>query len=158
MGNEPKQYPMTQEAYDRLVAEHTRLTEIDRPALARRLKAAIEMGDLSENAEYISAKEDQGFLVGRINELEEQIKGAYIIQETGSNDKVRLGSRVTVVEDGETDEEVFLLVGQVEANPMQGKISNESPLGMALMGKKKGSKVRINAPDGKLVFKIVRIE
>src|SRR5689334_24926519 len=106
-------YPMTRTALDDLRAELKTKLEVERPALAARLKAAIEMGDLSENAEYISAKEDQGFLEGRIQALQAMISGAILIDEGDHNASglIRLGSRVTVQEDGEPDAETFQIVG-----------------------------------------------
>ena len=151
-------YPMTKAKLEELRAELKTKEEIEKPALAARLKAAIEMGDLSENAEYHSAKEDQGFLEGRIQELKNVIRGAIIIEESdGKNNAsgmVHLGSRVTVIEKGEDTPETYLLVGQVEANPLEGKISNESPLGIALVGRKVGEVVRVAAPAGEMVFTI----
>ncbi len=154
---EDRTYPMTQGALDELKAELKHRVKVERPALAARLKAAIELGDLSENAEYTSAKEAQGFLEGRIQELERLIRYAVIIDETAAGDTVQLGSRVTVVQDGEDETEVFQIVGQVEANPRQGRISDESPLGQALVGRRVGDVVRYEAPAGELVFKIVQI-
>lgn len=152
-------FPMTRGRLDELRAELKHKTEVERSALAARLKAAIEMGDLSENAEYLSAKEDQGFLEGRIQELQRTISGAVIIDEKGANgaDTVRLGSRVTVSEDGEGAPETFLIVGQVEANPLEGKISHDSPVGSALVGRKVGDVVRVKAPAGEMTFKITKI-
>ncbi|MBN1431014.1 MAG: transcription elongation factor GreA [Anaerolineae bacterium] len=152
-------YPMTKGRLEELRAELEHKTEIDRPALAARLKAAIEMGDLSENAEYLSAKEDQGFLEGRIQELQRMISGAEIIDETLSVDPhiIQLGSRVTVIEDGESDMETFQIVGQVEANPLEGKISHDSPVGQALVGRQVGDVVRVQAPAGEMTFKIVEV-
>ena len=145
--DKPRRYPMTQTALEELRAELQHKTEVERAALATRHKRAIEMGDLSENAEYISAKEDQGFLEGRIQQLEKMIRWAEIIE----------GLSVTVLEEGENEPETFLVVGPVEANPLEGKISDESPLGRALMGRKAGDIVRVDAPDGELVFKIIDI-
>jgi transcription elongation factor GreA len=151
-------YPMTRTALEELRAELKNKVEVERPALAARLKAAIEMGDLSENAEYISAKEDQGFLEGRIQQLQAMISGAIIIDEReNGTGAVRLGSRVTVQEDGEDAAETFQIVGPVEASPIDGKISNESPLGQALVGRKVGDKVRVQAPAGETMFKVLSI-
>lgn len=151
-------FPMTRAALEDLRAELKHKEQIERPALAARLKAAIEMGDLSENAEYISAKEDQGFLEGRILQLKAMISGAIIIDESETaTDAIRLGSRVTVVEDGEDSQETFFIVGPVEANPVEGKISDQSPLGQALVGRRVGDVVRVAAPAGEMKFKIVSI-
>ncbi len=154
---EDKTYPMTERALEELKAELKHKIEVERPALAARLKAAIELGDLSENAEYASAKEAQGFLEGRVQELEMLIRRAVLIDETASGDTVQLGSRVAVVEDGEDEAETFQIVGQVEANPREGKISDESPLGQALVGRRVGDVVRYKAPAGEHVFKIIEI-
>jgi transcription elongation factor GreA len=158
MKNHPT-YPMTQAALDDLRAEIEDKIQVKRPALAARLKSAIEMGDLSENADYITAKEEQGFLEGRIQDLEVMIRYAVIINESrGGSDTVQLGCHVTVVEDGKDEPETYMIVGAVEANPRAGKISDESPLGRALVGGKVDDVVQIDAPDGALVFKIVKIE
>jgi transcription elongation factor GreA len=151
-------FPMTRAALEELRAELKQKLEVERSAMSARLKAAIEMGDLSENAEYISAKEDQGFLEGRIQQLQTMIRGAVIIDETqNGSGAIRLGSRVTVIEQGEDASETFQIVGAVEANPIDGKISNESPLGQALVGHKVGEVVRVAAPAGETVFRIVSI-
>lgn len=152
-----KTYPMTEQALQDLRAELKQKIEVERPALAARLKAAIELGDLSENADYTAAKEAQGFLEGRIQELQTIIGNAAIIDENQSNDRVKLGNTVTVQEDGESSRETYFIVGQVEANPSQGKISNESPLGRALVGSKVGDVVRVDAPVGQLTFRILEI-
>jgi transcription elongation factor GreA len=151
---------MTAEALEELRAELRHKVEVERSALAARLKAAIEMGDLSENADYHAAKEDQGFLEGRIRELQAMINNAVIIEGNSvlANGMIQLGSHVRVVEDGQNEVEMFWIVGKVEANPREGKISNESPLGSALLGRKVGDEVRIAAPAGETVFKIVGIE
>lgn len=149
-------YPMTREAYEELSAELKHKLEVERPHLAARLKAAIELGDLSENADYAAAKEAQGFLEGRIQELQAMLRDAVIIDEAAaaSSHTVRLGSRVTIVEEGEDEPEVYQIVGQIEANPVNGKISDESPLGRALLGRKVGDTIRVQAPVGELIFEI----
>ena len=156
--SEPKTYPMTQSKLDELKAELAYKIDVERPALAKRLKAAIELGDLSENAEYISSKEAQGFLEGRIQDLEAMIRWAVIIDESqGPSDTVRLGSWVTVREKGDDDPETFRIVGPVEANPREGRISDESPIGQALLGHRVGDRVKVETPGGKLEFEIVDI-
>src|SRR5258706_3537857 len=151
-------YPMTKAKLEELRAELKTKEEIEKPALAARLKAAIEMGDLSENAEYHSAKEDQGFLEGRIQELKNVIRGAIIIEESDGKHNlsgtIHLGNRVTVIEQNEGAPETYMIVGQVEANPLEGKISNESPLGIALVGLAVGDVVRVAAPAGEMIFTI----
>jgi transcription elongation factor GreA len=151
-------YPMTRSALEELRAELKKKIEVERSALARRLKTAIEMGDLSENAEYLSAKEDQGFLEGRIQQLQAMVRGAVIIEESsGENSVIRLGSHVTVRDAVEGIDETYMIVGQVEANPLEGKISNESPVGRALLGKSAGDTIRVAAPDGEMVFKVTSV-
>jgi transcription elongation factor GreA len=154
------EFPMTRNKLAELREELKQKLEVEKPALAARLKAAIEMGDLSENAEYLSAKEDQGFLEGRIQELQNTIRGAVIIAEEDARGKgiIQLGSHVSVMADGEDEAENFQIVGQVEANPLQGKISNESPVGMALLGRKVGEEIRVQTPQGEMRFKVISIE
>jgi transcription elongation factor GreA len=134
------------------------LTEVRRAEVAERLRRALEEGgDLSENAEYEDAKNEQAFVEGEILRLEAIVSTAQIIEETGKRDMVRLGSRVTVTEKGSKEKEIYYLVGSAEANPREGKISAESPLGKAMMGAKVGDKVKVHAPDGELVFVIKEI-
>ncbi len=129
-----------------------------RMEISRRLKSAIEMGDLSENADYITAKEDQGFLEGRILEIETILSNAEVVDEDNvRSDKVQIGHKVTVRE-GDEDEEVFELVGISEVNTLLGKISYESPIGSALLDKRPGEKVKVKTPGGVLEFTIVKIE
>ena len=154
-----EEYHLTQDALDELRAELDQKVSVERPKLAKRLKAAIELGDLSENAEYHSAKEAQGFLEGRIQQLQKIISSAVVINEDASNDgTVRLGTTVTVQQEGFDESEVYQIVGKIEANPREGKISDESPLGEALIGSRQGDKVRYQAPAGELVFTIMKVE
>ncbi|MEL7645851.1 MAG: transcription elongation factor GreA [Anaerolineaceae bacterium] len=126
--------------------------------IARRLKSAIEMGDLSENADYIAAKEDQGFLEGRILEIETILANAQVVDEENvRSDKVQIGNKVTVRE-GNEPEEVFELVGISEVNTLLGKISYESPIGSALLDKRPGDKVQVKTPGGNIEFTIIKIE
>ena len=137
------------------------LAELEGPRrqeISRRLKSAIEMGDLSENADYISAKEDQGFLEGRIQEIKAILKNAIVVDENNTNThEIQIGNKVTLQE-GNYPEEVYELVGANEADPKAGKISYESPLGAALLGKHKGDTITVNAPGGTIHFKVVNIE
>jgi len=138
--------------------ELAQLKDVKRPELAARLKAAIEMGDLSENADYIKAKEDQGFLEGKIQELEETLKRAKVIDESAtSNGKVAIGTTVIVKEEG-YPEETIQIVGSKEADPAGGKLSYESPIGSALLNHKKGDIVRVKTPGGSTNFKILDIK
>lgn len=149
---------LTPEGKVKLKAELDELTNVKRPALAKRLRDAIQQGDLSENADYHVAKEDQAFLEGRILELEVTLRRAVIIEtNNGPSDTVQMGSRVTVQEPGE-DPETFVLVGAKEANPREGKISNESPIGRALLGRRVGDIAQAATPAGLLTFKISKIE
>lgn len=150
---------LTAEGKAKLEDEYRELTEVKRPELASKLKDAIAQGDLKENADYHDAKEQQAFMEGRIKELESLLRNAVVISE-GANAKGRIviGSEVTVTEEGEDVPETYKIVGAAEANPAQGKISNESPLGAALLNKKKGDKVIIDSPDGKTRFKIIDVK
>ncbi|MBN1953437.1 MAG: transcription elongation factor GreA [Anaerolineae bacterium] len=149
---------LTAEGIERLQEELDKLVNVRRPALAERLRRAIQQGDLSENADYITAKEEQGFLEGRILEIEAMLRQAVIIAEGGTTEEVRLGSRVTVVEEGLGETEAFHLVGPAEADPIEGRISYESPLGRELLGCKVGERVRVQAPAGDIFFRIEKIE
>jgi transcription elongation factor GreA len=149
---------LTAEGKADLERELNELLNVRRPDLARKLKDAVAEGDLKENADYHDAKEQQAFLEGRIQYLENILRSAVIITNTGSSDVVRLGSEVTIVEEGLDDEETYYIVGAAEANPREGKISHESPIGAALLGHKKGDKVRAKTPGGEVVFKIKRIK
>ncbi|TFG70238.1 MAG: transcription elongation factor GreA [Anaerolineales bacterium] len=141
-----------------LEAELEELINVQRPAMAKRLHIAIKMGDLSENADYITGKEAQGFLEGRIKDIQQKLRDAVLIEENSTlNGIVSLGSHVTVVEVGFDDTETYHIVGATEADPSKGKISHESPLGKALLGKKKDDSVSILAPAGKMEFKIINV-
>jgi transcription elongation factor GreA len=147
---------LTREGEQKLKAELTELTGPRREELAQRLRSAIQMGDLSENADYHKAKEDQAFLEGRIQEIEYILRSAVIIEKTRT-DVVSVGSTVTVQEDN-YDPESYYVVGAKEADPRKGKISNESPIGRALIDHKVGEVVEAETPGGKVKFKILKIE
>ncbi len=149
---------LTSEGAIRLKAELDELKGPKRDEMAKRLRAAIQMGDLSENADYHKAKEDQGFMEGRIQELEYLLKNAIIV-DVGevSKDTVQVGSCVTVQE-GDEPEEQYFVVGAKEADPRNGKISNESPIGKALMGGHVGDVVTATTPGGEIKLKILKIE
>jgi transcription elongation factor GreA len=150
---------LTPEGLKNLEQRLKHLTEVRRAEVAERLRRALEEGgDLSENAEYEDAKNEQAFVEGEILRLESILSTAQIIEATGRKDRVQLGSHITVMEKGSKEKEVYHLVGSAEANPREGKISSESPLGKALMGAKVGDKVTVNAPDGELVFLIKEID
>lgn len=158
--SERKTY-LTAEGAQKLREELKHLIEVRKPDLAERLRAAIQQGDLSENADYTAAKEEQGFLEGRILALERMLGEAEIIDEARaaeSDGEAMIGSRVTVQEDGFDAHETFQIVGAAEADPVSGKISNVSPLGQVLMKKRAGAKVRVNTPDGVTTFKVIKVE
>jgi len=149
---------LTQEGFEKLKKELAHLVNHERPALAERLRKAIQQGDLSENADYQIAKEQQGFLEGRIQEIEFLLKNAIIIDSTnGRKDIVEIGSRVTIQEEG-FPPETFQLVGVKEADPSNGRISHASPFGKALLERKVGDMVEIETPAGKTRVKILKIE
>ena len=153
----PEQMYLTPEGAKKLKEELNDLKGPQRKALAKRLRDAIQMGDLSENADYHKAKEDQAFLEGRIQELEYVLSNAEVVENKGKRDEVKVGLKVTVQEEG-FDPEVYFMVGAKEADSRNNKISNESPIGKALMGHKVGETVIAETPGGKLKFKILKIE
>jgi len=156
--NSPQEYHLTQAGVERLRRELAELKGPRRTELAKRLRVAIQQGDLSENADYHKAKEDQGFLEGRIKEIESILRHVVIITENGSTDGViGLGSKVLVQEKGREPVKYFM-VGAQEADPRNGKISNVSPIGQALIGHKAGESVSVKTPAGKLILKIVEVE
>ena len=148
---------LTPEGEAKLKAELAELTGTGRKELSQRLRSAIQMGDLSENADYHKAKEDQGFLEGRIQEIEAILRSAVIIEKTTNRDVVSIGSHVTIQEEG-FPPETYHLVGPTEADPRNGKISHESPIGRALLDKKIADVAEAEAPGGKIKFKILKIE
>ena len=148
---------LTPEGEAKLKAELEDLKGPRREELAQRLRSAIQMGDLSENADYHKAKEDQGFLEGRIQEIEAILRNSVLIEKTVSSDMVSIGSHVTIQEE-DFDPETYHIVGPTEADPRKGKISHESPIGVALMNKKVGQIAEAQAPGGKIKFKILKIE
>lgn len=150
-------YYLTQEGATQLRAELEELRGPKRSDLAKRLRFAIQQGDLSENADYIAAKEEQAFLEGRIQELEVILRDAIIIEQNASKDKVEIGSTVRVVEDGR-EPETYKIVGVKEANPRQQKISYASPIGDALLGKSVGDIATAETPAGAIKLKIISIQ
>jgi transcription elongation factor GreA len=149
---------LTAEGAEALRRELDRLVNVRRPALAERLRRAIQQGDLSENADYQVAKEEQAFLEGRIQQIEEMLRNAVMIKDVGPTDEVALGSHVTVVEEGAGESETFHIVGSAEANPASGKVSDESPLGRSLLGHRVGDTVAVEAPGGEIAFRITAIQ
>lgn len=156
---EPNKTYLTAEGARKLQEELDNLRNVKRQDLAQRLHFAIKQGDLSENADYTAAKEEQGFLEGRILDLERTLRDIVILDESkGGAGVIALGSKVVLVEQGFSERETFQLVGRAEADPASGKISNESPLGLALLGKRIGNLVKISAPGGETIFKIEAVE
>jgi transcription elongation factor GreA len=148
---------LTAEGEAKLRAELVELKGPRREEISKRLRSAIQMGDLSENADYHKAKEDQAFLEGRILEIEAILRNAVIIEKSANNDKVSIGNHVTIQEAG-SPPETYHVVGAKEADPRNGKISNESPIGKAIMDRKVGDTVEAETPGGKMKFKILKIE
>lgn len=150
-----KKIQLTQEGYEGLKAELKELIEVKKPALLVRLAKARAMGDLRENSEYTAAKEDQGVIEGRIRELEELIKRAEIITNDASDNSIQIGTSVIVEINGQ--KETYHIVGEFEADPMNKKLSQTSPIGKALIGKNVGDKVEVDVPVGKLKYTILEI-
>ena len=149
---------LTKEGYDKIVAEHEELVSVRRAEVAERIKEAISYGDISENAEYDSAKNEQAELEERIYTLENMIRKAKIVQEEDvKGDVVNVGLKVKVKDLDAGFEEEFSLVGATESDPFNGKISNESSVGKALIGHRKGDKVSVEVPDGVINYEIVEI-
>jgi transcription elongation factor GreA len=157
MMNQP-QY-LTSKGLEDLEARLKFLKEVRRPEIAERLRLALEEGgDLTENAEYEDAKNEQAFVEGDILRIETILSSAEVIKDNvGKRDRVTVGAKVTVVEKGTKEKEVYTLVGSAESNPKEGKISVESPMGKAIMGAKVGDEVSVAAPDGKIIFVVKTI-
>ncbi len=156
--SQTKQYLMTYEGVTKLEGELEHLKTVKRKEITEKIKVALGYGDLSENSEYDEAKNDQAFTEGRILQLENMLKNAVVVDESEvPSDIVSVGSKVKV-KDYEFDEEVeYSIVGSAEADPMNFKISNESPVGSALLGKKVGDIVEVLVPDGTNKFKVLGI-
>lgn len=156
---EAKKVVMTYDGLKKMEQELENLKTVRRKEVAEKIKEARGQGYLSENAEYDAAKEEQGEIESRIVQLENLLRNAEVIDEDVLKmDVVNLGSKVTVL-DVEFDEEMeYTIVGSTEADPMNGRISNESPLGMALLGQKVGATVMADTPDGEVAFKILNIQ
>lgn len=148
---------LTQEGYDKLQEELNYLRNEKRQEVAARLREAADGEDLIENAEYEAAKNEQAFVEGRIQELEILLATAKIIKDGNKSDCVSVGSKVIIQEEGYDDTETFVIVGAAEAKPSEGRISNESPLGKALLGCKEGEITTVQAPDGEYKVKIVKV-
>lgn len=147
---------LTEDGYNKLIQELEELKTHKKPQAIDRLQKARAMGDLRENNEYSAAKEDLGFIEGRIQELEELIKNAKVVTSQQNSNAVQIGNSVTVERDG--TKETYTIVGDFEADPMKKKLSNSSPIGKALLGKKTGEIVKIKAPAGEIEMKILDIQ
>ncbi|WNS81884.1 transcription elongation factor GreA [Domibacillus sp. DTU_2020_1001157_1_SI_ALB_TIR_016] len=158
MSNE-KVYPMTREGKEKLEQELEHLKTVKRKEVVERIKIARSFGDLSENSEYDSAKEEQAFVEGRIGTIETMIRNAKIIEDSSMNaDEVSLGRTVTFIELPDGEEESYTIVGSAEADPFEGKISNDSPIAKSMIGKRVGDKVIVQTPAGEMNVKIVSID
>ncbi len=147
---------LTQKGFDDLKIEHEDLLKNKKPKAIERLSKARSMGDLSENSEYTAAKEELAFVEGRVREIEEILDNANIVENNQAGDQVQVGSSVTVEVNGNT--ESFQIVGEFEADPMNKKLSQNSPIGQALISRKIGEIVEVNIPAGKIQYKIVEIK
>ena len=148
---------ITKEGYQELEKELDYLKHVRRKQIAERLHNALAEGELIENAELEDARREQSFVEGRIQTIQRQLSQAIIIEGGSEEGVVTIGSRVTVTEEGSEFPEVYQVVGSAEASPKNGKISNESPLGRALLGKQIGDKAVVEAPDGNIVFEILAV-
>ena len=152
---------LTQEKYTKILTELNQLKTVGRNEVAKRLKQAKELGDLSENSEYQEAREQYSRAEQKIAQLEELIRNALIINSDNNREAssgiIRIGSRVTIMKD-DSEEVVYVIVGSQDADPVNGRVSNESPIGKSLLGLSKGGVARIRAPKGDVSLKIIRVE
>lgn len=146
---------LTPEGLERLKEELRNLKQVRRKEIADKIERAKELGDLSENAEYQEAKDEQAFMEGRILELETVLNTATIVTSTGGTKQVSIGNTVRVRQNG--DEHEYTIVGMSEADPTHGKISNESPLGRSLIGRQAGEAFEVRVPKGTVTYKVVEI-
>jgi transcription elongation factor GreA len=151
-------YKLSQARLDQLKEELNYLQTVREKEVAEQIREARSFGDLSENSEYDEAKTEQGKLYSKIAEIQELIDNAEIIEITADGDAIGMGYRVVILEDGETEEEVYEIVGSQESDPRAGRISEDSPIGRALIGKRAGDEVLVEAPGGDFRFRIVKAE
>ena len=157
--SEENSFYMTEEGKEKLEEELHNLKMVKRKEVVERIKIARDFGDLSENSEYDSAKEEQSFVETRIAQVEKMIRYAVIIEsDTASDGIVDLGKSVTFKELPDGDEETYTIVGSAEADPFEGKISNDSPMAKSLIGKEEGTEVMVASPGGEFKVKIVKVE
>ncbi len=153
-----KELLISQEGLKKLEAELEYLTTVKRREVAERIKTAREFGDISENSEYEDAKNEQAFIEGRIQSIEKMLRQARVVNDADQDPEVvHIGSRVCVLDLDERIEEDYLIVGATEADPMKNRISNESPVGKALLGARVGQEVEVSAPVGKIRLKVLEI-
>ncbi len=148
---------LTREGYQKLQEELEYLRTIKRQEVAKRLHEAMEGGELIEDAEYEAAKNEQAFVEGRIQDLEILLANARVIEDTSNKEVVQVGAKVTIQEEG-SDAELYTIVGPAEADPRNGRISNESPLGRALMDHRAGDTVRVDAPGGSFTVQVLKVD
>ncbi|GEL77505.1 transcription elongation factor GreA [Tenuibacillus multivorans] len=153
-----KSYYMTEEGLEKLQQELEELKTVRRPEVVERIKVARSFGDLSENSEYDAAKDEQAFVESRVAQVEQMIRNAVIIENNQeSSDIVQLGKHVKFIELPDGDEEEYQIVGSAEADPFEGRISNDSPMAQSLLGKKVGEQVSVQTPGGEIEVKIVEV-
>ena len=152
-----KEVYLTSAGLDEIKSELDTLKKVKRPEIIKAIKEARALGDLSENADYHAAREEQAIIEGRIQELEYMVDNAVIITE-GASDRVKMGVNVTIKYEDDDDTEEYKIVGSMEADPFDNKISNESPIAKAIMGKKKGDVVTVESPNGKYNIEIIEIK
>ena len=158
MEKKKKEVYLTKEKLEKLKKELEGLIKVKRPDVMARIKEARSLGDLKENAEYHSAREEQSFIEGKIEELEYMVKNAKIIAESGKvKNKIDIGCKVACQIEGTKNKREFVIVGSAEVDVASGKISNESPIGMALIGKKVGDVIEVKAPSGTIRYKVLSI-
>jgi len=153
-----KKIQLTKSGLEELKAELKELTEVKRPATIERVAIARAHGDLKENAEYHSAKEDQGFVDNRISQIQDVLDNSEIVAQTKNHNKVGIGSKVLVISKAKSSKtKTFHIVGEFESDPYEGKISSASPIGAALLGRKVGDDVKVKIPVGEIVYTIKEI-
>ena len=153
-----KKFPMTQAGKEKLEQELEHFKTVRRKEVVERIKIARSFGDLSENSEYDAAKDEQAFVEGRITTLENMIRNAEIIEESDGGSEVTIGRTVTFIELPDGEKESYTIVGSAEADPLEGKISNESPIAKGLLGKSIDDEVMIQTPAGDMLVKIIAVE
>lgn len=153
-----KQTVITDEGLKRLEQELEELKTVKRKEIAEKIKVALSFGDLSENSEYDEAKNEQAIIEGRISEIESQLKNVLVLDESElTNERVHIGSKVKVVDTADNEEETFKIVGSTESDPLKGRISDESPVGKALLDHVVGDVVEVEIPSGTITYKILEI-